>query len=111
MKIVKAADGKKTVKISKEEWQSIGKQAGWRDMFQAPAIDPAAEDVPSMGMGGGDAMAAGMMQENKMIMDFAKKLQANPPQITKEQILGELSHLDQNTIDGIIKKLEKYMAV
>jgi len=29
MKIVKTASGKKTVKMSKSEWQSIGKTAGW----------------------------------------------------------------------------------
>jgi len=29
MKIIKTASGKKTIKISKSEWQSIGKKAGW----------------------------------------------------------------------------------
>lgn len=29
MKLVKTASGKQTVKISKKEWQSIGKKAGW----------------------------------------------------------------------------------
>ena len=29
MKIVTASNGKKRVKISKSEWQSIGKKAGW----------------------------------------------------------------------------------
>jgi hypothetical protein len=29
MKIVKTASGKKTIKISRSEWQAIGKQAGW----------------------------------------------------------------------------------
>jgi len=29
MKIVKKASGKKTIKISKSEWESIGKKAGW----------------------------------------------------------------------------------
>jgi hypothetical protein len=33
MKIVTASNGKKTVKISKREWQSIGKTAGWLDDF------------------------------------------------------------------------------
>ena len=31
MKIVKTASGKKKIKISKSEWTSIGKQAGWMD--------------------------------------------------------------------------------
>jgi len=29
MRIIKTASGKKTVKMSKKEWQSIGKKAGW----------------------------------------------------------------------------------
>ena len=29
MKILKTASGKQTVKMSKSEWQSIGKKAGW----------------------------------------------------------------------------------
>jgi len=29
MKVVKTASGKKSIKISKKEWQSIGKKAGW----------------------------------------------------------------------------------
>jgi DNA-directed RNA polymerase subunit M/transcription elongation factor TFIIS len=31
MRLIKTASGKKTVKISKSEWQSIGKTAGWYD--------------------------------------------------------------------------------
>ena len=29
MKIIKAASGKKTIKISKKEWESIGAKQGW----------------------------------------------------------------------------------
>ena len=29
MKLIKTASGKQTVKMSKVEWQSIGKTAGW----------------------------------------------------------------------------------
>ena len=29
MKLIKTASGKKTIKMSKKEWQSIGKKAGW----------------------------------------------------------------------------------
>ncbi len=29
MKLIKTANGKKTVKMSRKEWQSIGKKAGW----------------------------------------------------------------------------------
>ena len=29
MKVIKTANGKKTIKISKREWESVGKKAGW----------------------------------------------------------------------------------
>ena len=29
MKLIKTASGKKTIKISKKEWESIGREAGW----------------------------------------------------------------------------------
>ena len=34
MQIVTASNGNKTVKMSKSEWQSIGKQAGWMKVAQ-----------------------------------------------------------------------------
>ena len=35
MKIITASSGKKTVKISKAEWLSIGKKAGWMKSIKA----------------------------------------------------------------------------
>ena len=35
MKIVTAENGKKRIKISKKEWESIGKKAGWTKIAQA----------------------------------------------------------------------------
>ena len=32
MKLIKTASGKKTLRISKKEWQSIGKKAGWGEI-------------------------------------------------------------------------------
>jgi len=29
MKLIKTASGKKTIRVSKSEWESIGKTAGW----------------------------------------------------------------------------------
>ena len=34
MRLVKTASGKKTIKISKKEWHSIGKKAGWEDTMK-----------------------------------------------------------------------------
>lgn len=31
MKLIKTASGKRTIKMSKSEWESIGKTAGWMD--------------------------------------------------------------------------------
>ena len=46
MKLIKTASGKKTIKISKSEWQSIGKKAGWMKVSARPLSDyPGAGDV------------------------------------------------------------------
>ena len=39
MKITKTASGKRTIKISKKEWQSIGKTAGWIKVANEPTIE------------------------------------------------------------------------
>jgi hypothetical protein len=36
MKLVKTASGKKTIKMSKKEWQAIGKKAGWMRIAYEP---------------------------------------------------------------------------
>lgn len=54
MKIIKTASGKKTIKISKKEWESIGKKAGWmqeeveeyQDEFRKPTY-PSADELLS----------------------------------------------------------------
>jgi len=45
MKIIKTASGKKKIKISKLEWKSIGKQAGW--MKGAQAVLDVEKDIDS----------------------------------------------------------------
>ena len=50
MKLVKTASGKKTIKMSKSEWQSIGKKAGWMRKAQvngAPAVGAPAGGSPT----------------------------------------------------------------
>ena len=44
MKIIKTASGKKTIKISRSEWEGIGKKAGWgceecKELFLKEDID------------------------------------------------------------------------
>jgi len=38
MKIVKTASGKPTIKMSKKEWTSIGKKAGWLSDHKGPLL-------------------------------------------------------------------------
>ena len=45
MKITKTASGKQTIKMSKKEWQSIGKKAGWKMAQQNEEAAPLAEPV------------------------------------------------------------------
>lgn len=50
MKVTKTASGKKRIKISKKEWQSIGKKAGWMKVAEIEELyeqyDMARSDKP-----------------------------------------------------------------
>lgn len=46
MKIVTASNGKKTVRMSKKEWESLGKKAGW--MKVSEIINPNAFDFDAL---------------------------------------------------------------
>ena len=48
MKVIKTASGKKSIKISKKEWQDIGKTAGWMDEPTVEELD-LKEDVDLFG--------------------------------------------------------------
>jgi len=58
MKITKTASGKKTIKMSKKEWEAIGKKAGWTKKAQwaVPANKPGSS--PMSGVRNGPAPAA-----------------------------------------------------
>jgi hypothetical protein len=45
MKLIKTASGKKTVKLSKKEWESIGKKAGWMKTSATVSSIPAQVQV------------------------------------------------------------------
>ena len=46
MKLVKIASGKTTIKMSKKEWQSIGKKAGWLGKTaQVAGGDPVEQEI------------------------------------------------------------------
>jgi len=43
MKLVKTASGKKTIKMSKSDWEAIGKKAGWTTAEEAEIIEGSGE--------------------------------------------------------------------
>ena len=47
MKVVTASNGKKTVKISKSEWETIGKKHGWMKKAERKYIS--VQDAPQFG--------------------------------------------------------------
>ena len=49
MKLIKTASGKSKIKISKKEWQSIGKKAGWTKESQGRMNRNEEETVPTTG--------------------------------------------------------------
>jgi arsenate reductase-like glutaredoxin family protein len=48
MKLVKTASGKKQIKMSKKEWQNIGKKAGWMKKAEIESTGSIKSDLKSM---------------------------------------------------------------
>jgi hypothetical protein len=46
MKITKTASGKQTIKISKKEWEEIGKKAGWIGKISELSLQPDLNSKP-----------------------------------------------------------------
>jgi hypothetical protein len=44
MKLVKTANGKTSIRMSRSEWEKMGREAGWMDMFKMPEIDPSLKE-------------------------------------------------------------------
>jgi hypothetical protein len=82
MKLVKTASGEKSIKISKKEWQSIGKPAGWMET---------AQPAPNEEIKIGDSVKL----KGTVLPDHSKSVPAHagytPEQMSWRETLKELS--------------------
>ena len=69
MKIVKASNGKDTVKMSKSEWQQIGKTAGW--MTKKAMVEIPCGTFSLRVLKGNEGRQAGM--GNQLVFNFKGK--------------------------------------
>jgi len=74
MKITKTASGKTEIRISKSEWETIGKKAGWDDQIE----DPTQDIIRSMNNR--------IDRDNKKIDQLKAELQANVNTMSFEEI-------------------------
>lgn len=92
MKITKTASGKSKVNLTRKEWQTIGKKAGWMNKvaWGGEGIEEAFQ-----GIGGGFEQAA-----NNKVQEYAQRIMNGEP---KEQVL-------QGHGPVMIESVEKYIA-
>ena len=88
MKLIKKASGKQTIKISKKEWQAIGRQAQWSDYL--PSISP--EEKADL-----ERRRRNLVSLDDLIDKLTYQLDElnNNPSVTPEEIkdkVGKLTH-------------------
>ena len=98
MKLVKTASGKQTIKMSKSEWQSIGKTAGWmgKSVLTAGEFDNAAD---AFGLGGGNIMSG---QDGKA-KEYAQRIVNGEP---RDKILQNSPPIMIQKVDQFINQLQ-----
>jgi len=80
MKLVKTASGKHNVKISKSEWQAIGKKAGW---MKTASITDVFDKYPRMDIGSAYSMLWDIINNNSIETDFYRWGSLTQEQIDK----------------------------
>jgi len=114
MKIIKTASGKKTIKISKKEWTSIGKKAGWMDA----EVDASEQYLnlyenifnSSLERGTKETMAKQVALES-VLSTLLNKLSSD---VNALLLYGEDSELDSHPVqnenpEGYVKELENHV--
>lgn len=93
MKIIKTASGKKRIKISKKEWESIGKTAGWRGFSPSTSFQEEFE----IETGDGDSIDADLEIE----YDYDDVEPARPVEITKVELINPISFISPLTNETV----------
>ena len=105
MKIVTAENGKKRVKISKSEWESIGKKHGWMKTAIESLIQTQRPRINSV------SKISGYINEVYKSLQQAltslKQEYANNPNMTPEEMtqrLASFNYLDMNIVSPLVTK-------
>lgn len=103
MKIVKSASGKKTIKISKKEWESIGKDAGW---FKKSQVDGTQSIRDKMDEATGLAFKCAYATTSPDDTYLHEKKESDFPSVTKAVWDEVWSWADGLAQEEIMKKIE-----
>lgn len=80
MKIIKAENGRKTIKISKSEWKSIGRKAQWMSSSETVEIGPVPNGEECSQVGSNDYDYSGLNKiEVKAYINQLKRMFPNIP--------------------------------
>jgi len=84
MKLVKAASGKQTIKMSKSEWESIGKKSGWMKKAQVNGAPAQGQPAPAQGQpAGAPTTLNGILQAYPEIAKSYETLRTTIPWLKK----------------------------
>ena len=113
MKIVTASNGKQTVKMSKTEWQQIGKKAGW--MKVAQAVDTMEQDTAEQDTAKQDRMIKLLESIGFKIItmtpDFGDENSTDPKVCMRGRTKDNKKIIVEVDRDGHIDGIEDYRAL
>ena len=101
MKIIKTASGKRQIKISKSEWESIGRKSGWTREAAPVAGAPVAGAPAAVG----EQLQGAMDTKVKTV--FMKALQGTG--LSKQKVMPFLEQLIQGLSDVPLSKVTSLM--
>jgi len=95
MKLIKTASGKQTIKLSKKEWQSIGKKAAWikKEAMSVPITDDQRRQMAQEGI--------------YVLVDILDKL----PTTGKRQVEQTIKSLQEQGVDDFFSVLDPKNAI
>ena len=104
MKIIRTASGKRTIKISKSEWESIGEKHGWMREAITPVPAPSLMDAGKPGEALLDAMPSkiALMLRTELIGSGISKQKALP---FIQNLLGGFDSVPISQVKNLIEEM------
>ena len=90
MKLVKTASGKTTIKMSKREWQSIGKKAGWtkkaNNSYHIYNLSAKDDIISALQVASEKLHGAGTKEAHEKMIEEYKKMENSYQEISKDHV-------------------------